>query len=124
MTWLEILGRDLSYALRVLRRTPSFTAVAIACLALGIGANAAVFTVFNAVLLKPLPYRDPDRLLAVFKTSPQRRRLPIDIRPCRVSGLARAADVVDGPRGYQPWPPTITGVDSRSGSSGFAAPAI
>ena len=63
--WLERLGQDLRYGWRALRRTPAFTTVAVATLALAIGANSAVFTVVNSVLLQPLPFKDPSRLYAV-----------------------------------------------------------
>src|SRR5438128_3939663 len=63
--WLERVGQDLRYGWRALRRTPAFTAVAVATLALAIGANSAVFTVVDSVLLRPLPFRHPGRLYAV-----------------------------------------------------------
>ncbi len=63
--WLDQLAADLRYGLRTLRRNPGFAAVTIVTLALGIGANTALFSVVNALLLRPLPYMDADRLMYI-----------------------------------------------------------
>jgi predicted permease len=66
-TWLELLLRDARYGVRTLARTPGFAAIATLVIALGIGANVAMFTVVRSVLLKPLPYPDPSRLMMVYE---------------------------------------------------------
>ncbi len=65
--WLESLTRDLRFSLRTLGRTPGFTVIAILIMGLGIGANVALFTVVRGVLLKPLPFHDPDRLAMLYE---------------------------------------------------------
>jgi len=63
---LETLWQDLSYAFRMMRHRPAFTGTVLVTLALGIGGNAAVFSIVQAVLLQPLPYKDPSRLVAIW----------------------------------------------------------
>ena len=72
---------ELKSAFRQLTRSPGFAAVAVLTLALGIGANTAIFSVINAVMLRPLPYPEPDRLVTLWERSPER-----SVEQERVSG--------------------------------------
>ena len=70
LPWLDVLIQDLSFTFRTLRRDPAFTIVAVLILALGIGANVAVFSVVNTILLRPLPFRDSQQLVRIVERNP------------------------------------------------------
>jgi predicted permease len=98
---VESMGNDLRYAVRTLGRTPGFTVVIVLTLALAIGANSAIFSVIQGVLLRPLPYAQPDRMVRIFFNSDTYAKFPLnpwDLRDFRarnrtfdsVAGIVRA----------------------------------
>src|SRR5918993_5371183 len=102
--------QDLRYAIRMLRKTPGFTAVAVLTLALGIGANTAIFTVVNTLLLRPLPYADPARLVMVWQDF-RGRGGPADewATPGNVADWRAAKDLFENVAAISGWRPTYTG---------------
>ena len=111
LPWLETVLQDVRYALRTLCRAPGFTLAAMTTIALGIGANTAIFTVANTALLRPLPFADPDRLVFFGDTGSD--GLPSNI------GFQTFADVRDRTRAFQDvaairsWQPTLVTTDAE-----------
>jgi predicted permease len=103
--WTD-LRQDVTYAVRGLRRAPSFTAVAVLTLALGIGANTAIFSVINAALLRPLPYADGDRLVFVWN---ERDGQADNLGPGRMLDFKRQATSFSGFAGISHISYTLTG---------------
>jgi predicted permease len=115
---LEIFWQDIRYALRALRKSPAFASVAVFALALGIGANIAIFSVVNAVVLQPLPYRDPGRLTLLWGNV---RRVNVERRgasyPDFVDWRKQSKSFVDL-AGYSDVSFTLTGADEPERMNG------
>lgn len=102
---LDMIVQDLKHALRSLRRKPSFTAVVVLTLAIGIGGTTAIFGAVNAVLLRPLPYPEPDQLVRIYKTQAT--------EPNRIGGTVSPPDFMDWRRDHS----SFVEVGAYNGSS-------
>ncbi|MGH9142540.1 MAG: ABC transporter permease, partial [Vicinamibacterales bacterium] len=105
---VSALSQDIRYAVRMLRRQPGFAIVAVLTLALGIGANTAVFTVVNGVLLRPLPYREPGRLVQLFHG--RNGRLSMTYSPPNFLDVTAQSGVFSGATAMTPSSANLTGV--------------
>ncbi|HEV8411634.1 MAG TPA: ABC transporter permease, partial [Gemmatimonadaceae bacterium] len=103
LPWLESIGADIKYAFRALRHSPAFTIVVIITLALGIGANTAIFSVVRGVLLKPLPHRDGDRLVYLRHASDRPGGSNINFSVPEVRDFRTGAPSLAGIAEYSPW---------------------
>jgi putative ABC transport system permease protein len=107
--WLERLAQDIRYACRALRNNPGFATIAILTAALGIGANTSIFSVVHAVLLRPLPYRDADRLVALVPVIQKQNGLGIPVPEFPYASWRDQATVFDSIACYTRRSYTITG---------------
>jgi putative ABC transport system permease protein len=108
---MDTLLQDLRYATRTLRRSPSFTLAAVACLALGIGANTAIFSVIDGVLLRPLPFKDPKSLVMVWETDPERGRDRNVVSPANYLDWRAQNSTLADIGSYIDWRGNLTGID-------------
>jgi putative ABC transport system permease protein len=99
---MEIFLQDLRYALRMLRKNLGFTAVAVITLALGIGANTAIFSVVNSVLLRPLPFREPQQLVRVYSEFPGMKLNKFWISPPEMFDIQKEAKSWEAIGGWAP----------------------
>jgi putative ABC transport system permease protein len=104
-TWLK----DVRYAFRRLRKSPGFSVIVLLTLALGIGANSAIFSVVNTVLLRPFPYRDPERLMVVDHFYPSLNNLEAGASAPGFRDLRDKVSIFDGVFVMNGWAPALTG---------------
>ena len=112
---------DLRYAIRTLMKSPGFSIVAIAALALGIGANTAMFSVVNAILIRPLPFPQSDRLVTIWQTNPAVAKMGFPLAPTSVPDFQdwRAqAKSLEGASALEGWTANLTGHDEPERLSG------
>ena len=106
---LERLAQDLRYGLRALGKNPVFTFVAVATLTLGVGANAAIFSVVDAVLLRPLPYADPGRLVSLSEAEPKAKVADVGMSWPAFTALAESRSPFSTIAGFAGHALTLTG---------------
>src|SRR5205807_1381531 len=94
--WFEHLGRDARLGARLLMRSPGFAMVALLTLGLGIGANTAMFTFVDEIVLRPLPYRQSERLVMVFENNPANGWSKMSIGASILADLRKQATVFEG----------------------------
>jgi predicted permease len=101
-TWAERLAQDIRYTNRLLRKNPGFAAVAILTLAIGIGANTTIFSVMNAVLLRPLPYPDAKQLIRIWQSEPKMSEGHLGAAPPEFGAYRDRTRVFSSFAGYEP----------------------
>ena len=109
LPWIESIAADIKYAIRALRHSPAFTTVVVLTLALGIGANTAIFSVVRGVLLKPLPHRDGDRLMYLRQSADGPGGENIGFSVPEILDFRNGAPALAGIAEFSPWTVAIRG---------------
>ena len=120
---MESLRSDIRYALRNLLRRPAFTLIAVVTLALGIGANTAIFSAINALLLKPLPFPELDRVVAIWDKMPSRGVLHNEVTMANYLDWQAQNQSFEQLALYRWWSANLTGVDPPERIQGFLVTA-
>lgn len=119
----SIFAQDILYASRLFRKSPAFTAAAICTLAVGIGANTAIFSVTDAVLLRPLPFSDSKRLVRIWQSEPQMGEGRLGAAPPEFAAYREQTRAFGRVAGYQPQDFDLTGRLQTEHISGYAVTA-
>ncbi len=106
---IEILFQDIRFAIRMLRRNPGFAIASVMTLALGIGANTAIFLVIHAVLLSPLPYQHPERLVTLWESNPQQEIERAAVSPPNFVDWNTQSRTLENVSAYRYWGFVLTG---------------
>jgi predicted permease len=102
--WVSDIVRDTRFAMRTLRNNPVLTLSAVVTLAVGIGANTAIFSTLHAVVLRPLPYRDASQLVMLYETNPERGWTQAEAAPANMFDWQEQVDAFEDVAGYPSWP--------------------
>ena len=106
---MHLIAQDLRYGARLLLKAPGFSALAVVALALGMGATTAIFSIVYAVLLKPLPFRAPERLLVIWEKNPAQNRYKLFVAPVNFLEWRRESREMEGMAAFQDVRITLTG---------------
>ena len=108
---MTTLLQDFKYGVRMLMKSPGFTAVAIVAQALGIGANTAMYSIINAMLLRPFPFRDLDRAVSVWETVPKQNQHHMPVAPANFRDFQEQAKGFEVLYAERAWSVNLTGKD-------------
>jgi len=114
---MGLIGQDLRYGARLLRKSPGFSVIAVLVMALGIGATTAIFSVVDAVLLKPLPFRAPERLLVIWEKNPAQNQYKLFVAPVNFLEWRKQSQAMESMAAFQ-----VVHINLTGGPNGHVDP--